>query len=142
MRSNYLLMAGLSTLTVLSRLDDMAGMLKSTITAQAAEFIREGILQGKWRQFLPGRDLLASDLGVSHMTVDLLKGEDLVVDQGNGRRRRILLSESGLQSKCLRIAVLGFESEDIQLFYVVDFVHRLREAGNQVDFSDNTQSGL
>lgn len=119
---------------------------KSTITSQVAAHLREKILQGHWRHFLPGRDLLAAELGVSHMTVsravEQLEAEGLIVNQGNGRRRRIVLPKSGRKSRCLRIAVLRFEAEDAKIYYVVDFVHQLREAGHQVNYADKTLSGL
>lgn len=135
----------LTSLLILCRMS-LEMLAKSTITAQTAEHLREQILQGKWRGALPGRDRLAAELGVSHMTVSRavaqLEEEGLIVNQGNGRPRRIALLESGRKSRCLRIAVLRFETEDINHFIVLDFVHRLRKAGHQVDFADKTLTGL
>ena len=119
---------------------------KSTITNQVAEHLKEDILQGKWTGALPGRDHLAAELGVSHMTVSRavaqLEEEGLLINEGNGRPRRIVLPKSGRKSQCLRIAVLLFEADDTKLFYVVNFVHRLREAGHQVEYTDKTLSGM
>jgi DNA-binding LacI/PurR family transcriptional regulator len=124
----------------------MANLPVSTVTAQVAAHLKERILQGEWRDFLPGRDRLAAETGVSHMTVGRalaqLEQEGLLAAQGHGRRRRILLPETGRQSRKLRIAVLRFEPEDTKLYFVVEFVHQLREAGHQVLFADQTQSGL
>lgn len=122
-------------------------LIKSTITAQVAEHLKEQILQGKWVGALPGRDRLATELGVSHMTVTRavaqLEDEGLIVSQGNGRSRRIVLPESGRKkSRCLRIAVLLYEAEDTNQIHVVDFVHRLREAGHRVDYAEKTLTGL
>ena len=119
---------------------------KSTVTAQVTAHLKEKILQGHWRDFLPGRERLAAELGVSHMTVsravEQLQDEGLIVSEGTGRPRRIVLPEAGRESRKLRIAVLRFEPDDTKLYFVVDFVHQLREAGHQVRFADQTQCGL
>jgi len=126
--------------------EPMAKLPVTTVTAQVAAHLRERILQGEWRNFLPGRERLAADTGVSHMTVARavaqLEKEGLVSAQGHGRRRRIKLPETGRESRRLRIAVLRFEPDDTKLYFVVDFVHQLREAGHQVRFADQSQSGL
>lgn len=119
---------------------------RTTITEQATKHLREGLLEGRWCGSLPGRDQLAADLGVSPMTVaralNQLEDEGLVASQGNGRPRLIVLPESRRSPATLRIAVLRFEPEDTELYYVVDFVHQLREAGHQVVFADKTLRGL
>ena len=124
----------------------MAKLPVSTITAQVVEHLRGKILQGHWQGYRPGRARLADEMGVSNMTVvravALLEKEGLVVSQGNGRRRRIVLPESDLKSRPLRIAVLRFEPGDTKLYFVVDFVHQLREAGHQVHYADKTLNGL
>lgn len=124
----------------------MATWSRTTITEQATKHLREGLQEGRWRGRLPGRDQLAADLGVSPMTVaravKQLEDEGLVVSQGNGRPRLIVLPESLLSPATLRIAVLRFEPEDTELYFVVDFVHQLREAGHQVVYADQTQRGL
>lgn len=124
----------------------MATWSRTTITEQATMHLREGLLEGRWRGSLPGRDQLAADLGVSPMTVaravKQLEDEGLVASQGNGRPRLIVLPESLRSHATLRIAVLRFEPEDTELYFVVDFVHQLREAGHQVVYADQTQRGL
>lgn len=49
--------------------EPMANLPVSTGTAQVAAHLRVSILQGAWRDFLPGRDRPAAETGVSHMTV-------------------------------------------------------------------------
>lgn len=124
----------------------MSAFRKSTVTAQAAEHMRERILGGHWKHVLPGRDRLAAELGVSHMTVGRamahLEEEGLVISQGEGLPRLIASGKSRQKPRILRIAVLRFEAEDTQLYYVVDFVHKLREAGHHVAYADKTLRGL
>jgi len=124
----------------------MTALRKSTVPTQVAEHLREKIRQGHWQDFLPGRGTLADELGVSPMTVlravEQLEQEGLVVSQGSGRPKRIVRPKSGWKPNLLRIAVLRYEPEDTQIFYIVNIVHRLREAGHQVDYADKTLTGL
>jgi DNA-binding LacI/PurR family transcriptional regulator len=124
----------------------MANLPVSTVTAQVAAHLRERILQGEWPDFLPGRDRLAAETGVSHMTVGralaLLEKEGLVAPQGHGRRRRILATDTVRSPHKLKIAVLRFEPDDSKLYFVVDFVHQLREAGHKVGFANQSLSVL
>ncbi len=124
----------------------MPNVSVSTVTAQVVSHLRERILLREWRNYLPGRDRLAMEMGVSHMTVGRalaqLEKEGLVATQGHGRRRRIVLPETGWKPRKLQIAILRFEADDTKLYFVVEFVHQLREAGHQVHFADQTQSNL
>ncbi len=121
-------------------------MQKSTIKEQVAAHMREKILKGDWQEYLPGRDRLAEEFGVSHMTVlravEQLEQEGLLLNQGNGKRRRIVRSASQQSSRSLRVAVLRHSVHNTEAFYVVDFVHKLREAGHQAVYADKTQIGL
>lgn len=132
--------------TVLVVTSGMGNIRRSTLPAQVAAHLREKILKGDLKDVLPGRESLAVELGVSPMTVlkaiAQLEDEGLLVSQGNGLPRRIVGSKSGRKSRSLRIAVLRYEPEDIFLHFVVEFVHRLREAGHDVIFADKTQTGL
>lgn len=124
----------------------MSGFRKSTVTVQATDHMRERILSGQWKHSLPGRDRLAVELGVSHMTIGRalaqLEEEGLVISQGEGLPRLVAERKPKQESRVLHIAVLRFEAEDTQLYFVVDFVHQLREAGHYVAYADKTMSGL
>lgn len=124
----------------------MSSFRKSTVTTQATEHIRERILSGQWKPSLPGRDRLAVELSVSHMTIGRalaqLEEEGLVISQREGLPRLVAERKSKQKSRVLHIAMLRFEAEDTQLYFVLDFVHRLREAGHYVTYADKTMRGL
>jgi DNA-binding GntR family transcriptional regulator len=68
-----------------------------TITEQVASYLREELLRGRWSGEIAGQKKLAKLLGVSGQTVELALGllekDGILVGQGTGRRRRILLPE-------------------------------------------------
>ncbi len=124
----------------------MAPLRRTSVIEQAAAHIREDILAGKWQDYLPGKEQLATDLGISSKTVahavELLEKEGLVNNQGKGRRKRVVMPDSSTETKRLLIAILRFENEDNSIHYVIEFLHRLREAGHQVVFADKSQTAL
>ena len=86
-----------------------------SIVEQVASHLREEILQGQWSGTIPGRGELAADLGMNTTTVEaalrLLEKEGLLVGQGAGRRRKIVLPED-YAPPALRVAVLFYEKGD------------------------------
>jgi len=109
----------------------------SNITDQVADLLREGMLSGRWRDTLPGRDQLAVELGVSHTTMEAamrrLTKEGLLVSQGTGKRRRIVLSESHVVPRDFRIHFLSYESFSPGLPQTLDLLAQLRKAGFAVE---------
>jgi DNA-binding LacI/PurR family transcriptional regulator/DNA-binding transcriptional regulator YhcF (GntR family) len=105
----------------------------SNVTDQVVEFLREGMLSGRWRDTLPGRDQLAVELGVSHTTMEAamrrLTKEGLLASQGSGKRRRIMVSESDLVPRDFRIHYLSYESMSPGIPQVLDLMAQLRKAG-------------
>lgn len=104
-----------------------------TVTAQVADYMRTALMQGRWRSILPGRNQLADELGVNRKTVEAalrqLEKEGILVNQGQGSRRRIELP-AALDAPSLRVAILLSEIMDRSLDYIVDLRHQLREAGH------------
>ena len=86
-----------------------------TITDQVAEHLRGEILRGRWSGTIPGLPTLAEELGVNYKTVEaalrLLEKNGLVVGQGPGRKRRIVLPKDHAPP-ALRVAVLFYEKGD------------------------------
>lgn len=107
--------------------------VSKTTTVQVADHLRRDLFQGRWKFLLPGRDQLASELGVNHKTIEAalrqLEKEGVVVNPSKGSRRRI---STFLVQKpvSLRIAVLLSEMADRNVDYIVDIRHRLRLAGH------------
>lgn len=104
-----------------------------TVTAQVADHLRTALIQGRWRGILPGRNQLADELGVNRKTVEAalrqLEKEGIVVNQGQGSRRRIKLP-AAQAAPSLRVAILLSENASRSQDYIVDLRHRLRAAGH------------
>jgi DNA-binding LacI/PurR family transcriptional regulator/biotin operon repressor len=90
---------------------------------------------------MPGQKLLAQDLGASHNAVEgalrQLEREGVLVGQGVGRRRQIVLPERSL-SRPLRIALLDYEPVASTEGYVVELQHLLTEAGHTAFFTEKS----
>jgi DNA-binding LacI/PurR family transcriptional regulator/biotin operon repressor len=107
------------------------------ITDQVVEILREGMLSGRWRETIPGRDQLAAELGVSHTTMEAamrrLTKEGFLASQGSGKRRRIIVSESDLVPRDFRIHYLSYASMSPGIPQVLDLMAQLRKAGFTVE---------
>lgn len=118
----------------------------SSLTDQVSEQLYQGMLEGRWRGTLPGRDRLAAELGCSHWTVEeamqRLTKQGLLVPQGAGRRRRIVLPEGAFKPRKLRVMILLYEESDRKASYLVDLLHRLRDTGHDAIFADKTMRYL
>jgi DNA-binding LacI/PurR family transcriptional regulator len=117
-----------------------------SITDQVVERLRCGMAEGRWHQTLPGRKALAAQLGCSPWTVEeamqRLGKEGLLVSQGAGSRRRIVLSEGVARPRALRVMILLYEPSDRNANYMVDLLHRLRDAGHEAIFAEKTMREL
>lgn len=113
-----------------------------TLTDHIAEQIRRGMVEGHWRETLPGRDRLAQELGCSHSTVEealqRLTKKGLLVSQGPGRRRKIQVTEGVTRRRSLRIAILLYEPSDRKTDYLVELVRQLQKAGHNAAFLEKT----
>lgn len=88
---------------------------------------------------MPGVHLLAAELGVHRKTADsalrLLEDEGLLVPQGAGRRRRIVLPSRGPR-RSLRVAILVSEWNDRRSDYMVELQQGLQAAGHDAFFAE------
>lgn len=113
-----------------------------SLSAQVAEHLRGELLSGRWGETIPGLPTLAKELGIAAKTVeialDLLENQGLLVRQGPGRPRRIVLPEGGLPATELRVAILAYEDSNIKVDYMVDLQHLLVEAGHVASFASKT----
>jgi DNA-binding LacI/PurR family transcriptional regulator len=116
-----------------------------TIVEQVASHLREEILKGTWRDEMPGRDVLARELGVSPMTVvralKLLEREKILAPQGTGRRRRILLSSNPAPTS-QRVVILPYEPGDHKLDFSIDLQHQIHAKGYSVFFASKSLQNL
>ena len=104
-----------------------------SITNQAVEILRNGMLQGRWKDTLPGRERLAEELGISHQTIEgamrRLAKEGLLISQGPGKRRRIVLPEGGKTRRHLHVRILVYESVDRGAPDIIDLLERINKLG-------------
>ena len=106
-----------------------------TIAEQVAKHLREEVLQGIWSGEMPGVNRLAPELGINDKTVEvalrLLEKEGLLVGQGPGRRRKIVLPEDHAPP-ALRVAVLFYDKGDEAHDLFTRFQNKLKAAGHTV----------
>jgi len=112
-----------------------------TITEQVSNYLREELLRGRWSGEMPGQKQLAKLLGVSGQTVELALGllekDGILVGQGTGRRRKIVLPE-GHTPPVLRVGILVFDFPARGADYMIELRHQLEEAGHIPFFTDKT----
>ena len=118
----------------------------STFTDQVTKRLRDGMAEGRWQTTLPGRDKLAEEMGCSAWTVEeamrRLTKEGVLVSQGPGSRRKIVHSSLTAKPRALKVMILLYEPQDMNEGYVIDLLHRLREAGHDARFADKTMYDL
>ena len=102
---------------------------------QVAGYLRENLLCGTWTGTMPGEDRLVAQLGVGRNTIKMalrhLEQEGLLVGQGAGRRRKIVLPEDHAP-RGLRVAVLFYEKGDESHDLFTRFQNKLKAAGHTV----------
>jgi DNA-binding LacI/PurR family transcriptional regulator len=116
-----------------------------SITTQVTEHLRTHLLQGRWQGALPGRDQLASELGVNRKTVEAalrqLEKEKLLINPGQGKRRRIKPGASRA-SNSLRVALLLSHRSEQGWEVITEILHRLRQAGHEAFYAEKTLGEL
>ena len=105
---------------------------------QIAAHLRRELLQGTWSGEMPGTPLLATELGTDRRIItaalDLLEKEGLLVAQGKGRRRKIVLPKSPATS-ALRIVILEYDETSDGYGYKVELLNLLNKAGHNANFA-------
>ncbi len=117
-----------------------------SLAEQVTEALKEGMLSGRWRETLPGRNRLAAELGVSHKTMETvmrrLAEEGWLASQGSGRRRRIVLPKGEFIRRELRVRILPYDRDSRLLPYSLELLDQLRLAGYAADYAIKTQAEL
>jgi DNA-binding transcriptional regulator YhcF (GntR family) len=113
-----------------------------TAAEQVAGYLRQALGRGEWGGRIPGGNQLAGLLGVGRNTVEaalqLLENEGVLVAQGAGKRRRVVLAEEEKNAPTLRVAILPSVAEDRRLDYIVELRHELVEAGHVAFFPEKS----
>jgi len=106
---------------------------------QVAVHLREEMLRGGLSGKMPGVNPLVAELGVGHKTVKaalrMLEDEGLLLNQGRGAQRRIVLPEELAKPPALRVAILCHEQSEQSLDYLIDCKNKLEAAGHIVIYA-------
>jgi len=117
-----------------------------TISEQVAGHLREELFRRRWTGTIPGLHKLAEELGVNSKTVEaalnVLENEGLLVRQGAGRRRRIVLPRAKKRARSMRVALLISDDQDKQVGYMVELHHMLLEVGHDAFYPEKTLGEL
>jgi DNA-binding LacI/PurR family transcriptional regulator len=117
-----------------------------THAEQVAAHLRGELLKGRWTGSLPGIVKLGRELGVNHNTIDaalqLLDAEGILVPQGSGRPRLIVLPEGVTKTNALRVAILVYGQVDKSTDYMIQLAHLLGKAGHTAFFAKKTLTEL
>ncbi len=110
---------------------------------QVAVHLRGELLRGSLSGTMPGVNPLAEELGVNHKTVRAalrqLEDEGLLVDQGSGLQRLIVLPRGDAPS-ALRIAPLASDSASEN--FIIELRHLLEKAGHTPLYLEKTLQDL
>lgn len=110
-----------------------------SVAEQAAAHLRGELRKGRWTELMPGRRVLARDMGVSHSTVqgalDLLEAEGLLMAEGVGRRRRINV-KARHKAAPLNIRILLYDRRELAHFESRNLRYLLQQAGHVVDYAE------
>ena len=105
---------------------------------QVAVHLRTEMLRGALSGKMPGVNPLVAELGVGHKTVNaalrMLENEGLLLNQGRGAQRRIVLPE-GHAPLALRVAILCYEQSDQSQDYLTNCKNKLETAGHTVFYA-------
>ena len=108
---------------------------------QVAAHLREALLREGSSGTIAGVRPLATDLGVNRKTVERalnqLEREGLLVAQGVGRRRRVVLPKDHAPP-ALRVAMLLYEPQAQTEGWLMESQHLLQEAGHGAFFADKS----
>jgi len=126
----------------------MRPLRRLSVSEQAAAYLREGLMRGRWSGLLPGVARLAAELDISPATVQIalrqLEDEGLLSGRGCGRSRAINQPRDVRQA--LRVGILLHDmplDEQPQTSQVIfQIQHDLEAAGHKVFFSTQTQVRL
>ena len=113
----------------------MAHLQIQSASEQVAVHLKDELERGAWNETMPGEDCLMRRLGVGAATVrealNLLENEGVLVGQGTGRPRKIVLREDHAPP-ALRVAVLFYEKGDEAQDLFIRFQNKLVAAGHTV----------
>lgn len=120
----------------------MNGTRFLSIAEQVVEHLRGELLRGRWGEFLPGLPQLSRQLDVDPKTVTValrqLEKQGLLVPQGAGKRRKIVLPKEVRKAPKLKIAILNHEPLALTEGYMIELQHTFQQAGHEAFFTNKS----
>jgi LacI family transcriptional regulator len=119
----------------------MSSLRVLTAAEQVAAHLRDELFRGNWAGLMPGSDRLSRNLGVGHNTIEaalaLLEQEGLLLPQGVGRRRQIVLPEKAAPP-AMRIGFLAYDPPAKNQPFIIEVLHSLSDLGHTDFFTEKT----
>ncbi|WP_158279754.1 substrate-binding domain-containing protein [Coraliomargarita sinensis] len=113
-----------------------------TASEQVADLLHEQIMRRTWTETMPGVQCLVKELQVGFQTVKSalgqLENEGLLVPQGQGKRRRIVLPDADRPLETFRIRILPYAKEDRKSPDNAEILIRLLEAGVNIAYAEKS----
>lgn len=106
---------------------------------QLADYLKEQIQSRKWTGTMPGETWLVTQLQVGRDTVRAamaqLEEEGVLVSEGQGRRRRIAMSEDAFSTRNIRVRILLYEKQAQGDADISSLLAQLQKAGFDAEFA-------
>jgi DNA-binding LacI/PurR family transcriptional regulator/DNA-binding transcriptional regulator YhcF (GntR family) len=113
---------------------------------QLADFLKEEIRTRRWTGSMPGESWMVTHLQVGRDTVRAalaqLEKEGVLVSDGQGRRRKIVMSEDDFSRRNIRVRILHYEKDDHRRIDTSSLLAQLLEAGMDADFAGKSLKDL
>lgn len=115
-------------------------------SGQLAEHLKEEIRAGRWREKMPGETWLVTNLQVGRDTVRAalaqLEEEGMLVSQGQGKQRRIVMAREAFTARSIRVRILLYEKQDRADIDNSSLLAELLGAGLDAGFEDKSLKDL
>lgn len=121
-----------------------------SVAEQTAAHLRQGLLDGRWNERLPGVVRLAAgcdvSTGVMRAALRQLEAEGLISGRGLGRSRSIFATSEAETPRLLRVRVLRHDAELADAphtsLVLVEIMQTLEAAGHDIQFFKKSQLEL
>lgn len=124
----------------------MKNMRIRSASGQLAEQLKQQIRSKKWTNTMPGESWMMTQFQLGRGTVRAamaqLEEEGFLVPCGQGKRRRIVISEDTLSTRKIRVRILPYERNDRWRIDISSLMAEFLEAGMNADIASKSQKDL
>jgi DNA-binding transcriptional regulator YhcF (GntR family) len=124
----------------------MENMRILSASGQLAEYLKEQIRTRKWTNTMPGESWMMTELQVGRGTVRAamaqLEEEGMLEPCGQGKRRRIVMSEDIFATRKIRVRIFAYERNDRKRIDCSSLLAQLLEAGMDAEFTGKSLKEL